>query len=90
MRLQLVAIFFLFTPGLALPVHEKRSPPDCVGERLISVSHPLSPLHSLKLESPILGWPLTDILGECDGEGTWSIGIVLRKSICYATARDIK
>ena len=45
MRLQLVAIFSLFTLGLALPVLEKRSRPDCAGEQLMSLSSSLAPTH---------------------------------------------
>ena len=45
MRLQLIAIFSLFTLGLALPVLEKRSRPGCVGKQLIFLSYPLAPAH---------------------------------------------
>ena len=45
MRLQLVAIFSLFTLGLALPVLERRSDPNCVGEQLMSFSSHLAPAH---------------------------------------------
>ena len=45
MRLQLVAIFSLFTLGLALPVLEKRTPPSCVGKQHMPLSYPLAPAH---------------------------------------------
>ena len=88
MRLQLVAIFSLFTLGLALPVLERRSRPGCVGEQLMSLSSPLAPTH-LKAR-------VTDIrqaANWCSQRmrwGTWNVGLVLRKSICYAPANFIK